>query len=93
MTSYAEINRQRKLARPLYLELRSLGLDLRAHEDPEEPTGYRIEVVGLASVSPVVHADGVRRRVEELRPGLMRILIMGRGYEDLSAVREEASAA
>lgn len=92
MTSYAEITRQRKLARPLYLELRSLGLDIGAHEDPEEPTGYRIEVVGLASVSPV-HADRVRRRVEELRPGLMRILIMGRGDEDLSAVREEASAA
>jgi hypothetical protein len=40
MISYAELNRLRKLARPLYLELRVLGLDLRAVEDPEEPTGY-----------------------------------------------------
>ena len=30
MTSYAELDRQRKLARPLYLELRTLGLDLCA---------------------------------------------------------------
>ncbi len=28
MTSYAEMDRLRKLARPLYLELRALGVDV-----------------------------------------------------------------
>lgn len=92
MTIYSELNRRRKLARPFYLELRSLVLELRAHEAPEEPAGYRIEVRGLALLSPA-HADRVRRRVEELEPGLMRILMMERWDEDLRAVREEARAA
>jgi hypothetical protein len=92
MTSYAELNRQRKLARPLYLELRALGLDLRAREDQGEPTGYRVEVRGLASLSPA-HADRVRRGVEELKPGLTRLLMMGRWDPDYSAVREEGEAA
>ena len=36
MSTYAELDRQLPLARPLYLELRALGLDLRAGEDPQE---------------------------------------------------------
>jgi hypothetical protein len=33
MTSYAEMARERKRVRPLYLELRALGLGLRAEQD------------------------------------------------------------
>jgi hypothetical protein len=47
VSTYAELDRQLPLARPLYLELRALGLDLRAGEDPQEPTGYYVEVRGL----------------------------------------------
>jgi hypothetical protein len=93
MSTYADMARQRKLARPLYLELRALGLDLRAIEDHQgEPTGYRVEVRGLRSLSEA-HADKVRSRVEELKPGLVRLLMMGKWDADLCAVREEASAA
>ena len=94
MTSYAELNCQRKLSRPLYLELRSLELEFRAHEDPEETAAYSIKVGGLRSLSPA-HAERVRRRVEgEHESGLIRILMMGRGDEGLCAVlREEVDAA
>jgi hypothetical protein len=93
VSTYAEMDRQRKLARPFYLELRALGLNLRAYEDhQEEPSGYRIEVRDLASLSPA-HADRVRQRVEELKPGLVRLLMMGKWDTDLCAVREEATAA
>lgn len=90
MTSYAEMDRTRKLARPLYLELRALGLDVIAHEDSDAPSGYRIELVGARSLSPV-HADRIRQRVEEATPGLLRVL-WARGDEDLAAVRREGAA-
>jgi hypothetical protein len=43
-----EVNRQRKLARPVYLELRALGLDLHAGDDPQEPLDYYVEVRAFA---------------------------------------------
>ena len=58
MTSYAELNRQRKLARPLYLELRALDLNLHAGEDPQEPLDYCVEVRYLCSLSRA-HAERV----------------------------------
>ena len=51
MTSYAEMARERKKARSLYLELRALELELYAKEDPHDATGYRVRVVGLHSHS------------------------------------------
>jgi hypothetical protein len=39
MTSYAEMTRECKRARPLYLELRALGLGLRVKEEAADPTG------------------------------------------------------
>ncbi len=53
MSTYAEMDRLRKLARPLYLELRALGLNLIAHEDPDTPSGYWIDLVGRKYLSPV----------------------------------------
>jgi hypothetical protein len=88
VTSYAELNRRRKLARPLYLELRALGLYLRAEEDAEEPSGYRIAGWGLTSLSPA-HGDKLVRRIEKLKPGLVRILMMGRWDPDHRAMWEE----
>lgn len=90
MTSYAEMDRTRKLARPLYLELRALGLDVIAHEDPDAPSGYRMELLGARSLSPA-HADRIRRRVEESTPGLLKVL-WARWDPDLRAVRQEGAA-
>ncbi len=86
MTSYAELERQRKRARPLYLELRALGFELYAHEDPEEPTGYALEVRGILYEAD---KDRVMRHIEELEPSLLRILMMGEWDPDYRAIREE----
>jgi hypothetical protein len=50
MPSYAEMARERKKARSLYLELRALELDLYAKEDPHDATGYRVRMAGLHSL-------------------------------------------
>ena len=87
MISYAEMVRERKRARPLYLELRALGLEPCAKEDPHEVTGYRVRVAGLHSLSEA-HAERIRRRVEESKPGLLRLLF-SRWDPDLVAVQRE----
>ena len=91
MSTYAEIDRLRKLARPLYLELRALGIELRAEEDLEDPMGYALLVEGLRSLSPS-HADRIRRRVEENKVGLVRVVTLGKWDNDLGAVRGEGAA-
>ncbi len=90
MTSYAEMNLQRRKARALFLELRSLGLRLVAHENLERPLGYHVEVLGLESLSPA-RADRVQRRVEEHTPGLLKVLC-ARWDADLEAVLKEGAA-
>jgi hypothetical protein len=87
MTSYAEMARKRKRARLLYLELRALNLEPCAKEDPHDSTGYRVRVAGLHSLSEA-HAERIRRRVEESKPGLLRLLF-SRWDPDLVAVQRE----
>ena len=87
MTSYAEMARERKKARTLYLELRALGLEPYAKEDPRDITGYRVRVAGLHALSEA-HAERIRRRVEESKPGLLRLLF-SRWDPDLVAVQRE----
>ena len=87
MTSYAEMAREGKKARSLYLELRALGFEPCAKEDPREATGYRLRVAGLHSLSEA-HAERIRRRVEESKPGLLRLLL-ARWEPDLVAVQRE----
>ncbi len=82
--------KRRKLARPLYLELRALGLGLSAEEEPADPTGYRVSVGGLRSLSPA-HADRMRQRVQEGKSGLLRVLLSRRDL-DLEAIRREGVA-
>lgn len=91
MSTYAEMDRLRKMARPLYLELRALCLEILAHEDPDTLSGYRLELVGLRSLSPC-QADRLTRRVEEAIPGLVKVL-WSRWDEDLEAIRKEAETA
>ncbi len=70
MTSYAEMARERRKARPLFLELRALDLELHIKEDPADLTGYRLAITGLRSLSPA-HAARIRRRVEASKLGLL----------------------
>ncbi len=91
LSSYAELNAQRRRARSLYLELRAFGLSLKVKPDCQDLRGYRLEVQGLWSLSPR-HADRLLQRVEEYTPGLYRILEGGRWAPDLRAVKEEGEA-
>ena len=89
MTSYAEMARERKKARALYLELRALGLEVYAKEDGRDATGYRVRVAGLHSL-PETRADQIRRRVEQSKPGLLRLLF-SRWDPDLLAIQREGN--
>ena len=71
MASYAEMAQERKKARPLYLELRALGLEPCAKEDPRDATGYRLRVADLHSLSDA-HAERIRRRVHESKLGTLQ---------------------
>jgi hypothetical protein len=87
VSTYAEMDRLRKKARSLYLELRALDLEVCVEEDPEDPTGYVVLIGGLQSLSPT-HADRLRRRIEEVKPGLLKVL-WARWDEGLGAIRGE----
>jgi len=89
MASYAEMARERKKARPLYLELRALGLEPCAKEDSHDSTGYKVRVIGLHSLSKA-HAERIRQRVEKSKPGLLRLLF-SRWDPDLVAVQREGT--
>lgn len=93
MSSYPEMARggASKQVRALYLELRALGLEVRAENDTNGPARYRIVVGGLCSLSPV-HADRLMRRVEANEPGLAEVLLE-RWNPDLHAVRTEGRLA
>lgn len=86
MTSYAELDRIRKQARPLYLGLRALGLNITTRDSSEDPIGYVIFVEDLRLFSDA-HADRIRRLVEEHKPGLVEV--QRSWHEDLDAIREE----
>jgi len=75
-------------ARPLYLELRALGLEVRAEDDPDgETLDFRISVGGLHRLSET-HAQSVRQRVLESEEGLVQ-LILDQEDPDLNAIRRE----
>ncbi|PLS84228.1 MAG: hypothetical protein CYG60_19030 [Actinobacteria bacterium] len=90
MTSYAEMDRLRKLARPLYLELRALGIDVWVTERPDAFTGYEVLAGGMRSLSPR-HADRLRRCIDEHTAGLLKVM-WARWDEDLEAIRREGTA-
>ncbi len=83
MSSYAEMARERKKARSLYLM--ALGLELYAKEDSRDATGYRVRVAGVHSL-PEAHAERIRRRVEASKPGLLRVLL-GRWDPDILVIQ------
>ncbi len=87
MSCPVEDARRRKLARPLYLELRALGLDVCAVGDGGE---WRVEAEGLRSLSPT-HADRARAGIEKHERGLLWILFGG-WDPDLEAIQREGAA-
>ena len=89
MTCYAEMAREGQRVLLLYLDLRALGLEQYAKEDPRDATGYRVRVAGLRSLSDT-DAERIRRRVEESKPGLLRLLF-SRWDRDLVAVQREGT--
>jgi hypothetical protein len=91
MSGYPDIARGEasKKARPLYLELRALGLDVWVEEDTEDPTGYRIVVVGSGSI-PQARIEHLVPRVRENKGGLIKVLLF-RHDPDLHAIRREGS--
>ena len=90
MTSYAEMARERRKARSLYLELRAFDLDLYVKEDLHDLTGYRLIITGLHSLSEA-HADLISQRVERSKLGPLRVL-WARWDADLEAIRREGAA-
>ena len=76
------------VARPLYLELRALGLGVRVVDAPGGgPLDYGIALEGLPKL-PKALERSVRRRVLANEDGLVRVLL-DRRDPDLDAVRRE----
>jgi len=71
-------------------DLRALGLEPCANEDPRDSMRYTVRVAGLQSLSEA-HAERIKRRVEESKPGLLRLLF-SRWHPDLVAVQREGTA-
>ena len=77
-------------ARPLYLELRALGLTLSVRDDPDGGRlDYGISIDGLRSLSGN-HADRVECRVRDNEDGLVEVLL-DRRNPDLYAIRKEGN--
>ena len=82
------MNRGSDPARPLYLELRALGLGVRVEDTLDGgPLDYGIAVDGLRTL-PEILVRSVLRRVRENEDGLVRVLL-DRRDPDLDAVRRE----
>ena len=75
-------------ARPLFLELRALGLKVQTEDDPDgDFLDYRIAIEGLHCLSDT-HADRVMRLVRDNEEGLVQLLL-DRRDPDLDAIRRE----
>ncbi len=77
-------------ARPLYLELRALGVELWVEDDPDGgPLDYGIGAAGLHLLSGA-REKAVRRRIGRNEEGLIRVILDHRD-PDLHAVRAEGN--
>lgn len=91
MSGYADMacGEAGKRARPLYLELRALELNLWAEEDAEDPTGYRL-VADVPDSLPRSQLEDLFLRARENKVGLITVLLCPY-HPDLYAVRREGS--
>ena len=77
-------------ARPLYLELRALRLEVRVEDDPDGDTlDFRVALGGLHRLSET-HAQSVRQRIMKSEEGLVQ-LILDLHDPDLNAIRREGT--
>jgi hypothetical protein len=77
-------------ARPLYIELRALGLEVRVQDNPDiGPLDYGLVIDGLSAV-PDGRTRRLRKRIMDNEEALVKI-VLDRRDPDLHAIRSEAS--
>lgn len=78
-------------ARPLYLQMRALGLEMLAQADPAEQDGYRVLVATdtLKALDPRTE-EKIRERIRANKTGLIRVLL-DQANPDVRAVIQEGS--
>ena len=75
-------------ARPLYIELRALGLEVRVQDNPDiGPLDYGIVIDGLSTL-PDGRSSRLRRRIMGNKEALVKIVLDWRD-PDLHAIRSE----
>jgi hypothetical protein len=75
-------------ARPLYIELRALGLEVRVQDNPDiGPLDYGIVIDGLSTL-PDGRSSRLRRRIMDNEESLVKIVLDWRD-PDLHAIRSE----
>lgn len=77
-------------ARPLYIELRSLGITVRVEDAPGlGPLDYGLVIEGLSAL-PDGRSSHLRGRITDNQEALVQI-VLDRRDPDLHAIRSEAS--
>lgn len=77
-------------ARPLYIELRALGLTVQVEEAPDlGPLDYGLVIDGLSAL-PDGKSRRLRKRIKDNEQALVQI-VLDRRDPDLHAIRSEAS--
>ena len=77
-------------ARPLYIELRALGIAVQVKDNPDlGPLDYGLVIDGLSAL-PDGRSRRLRERILDNEEALVRI-VLDRRDPDLHAVRSEAS--
>jgi hypothetical protein len=75
-------------ARPLYIELRALGIEVRVQDNPDiGPLDYGIVIDGLSTL-PDGRSSRLRRRIMDNEEALVKIVLDWRD-PDLHAIRSE----
>ena len=77
-------------ARPLYIELRALGVTVHVQDNPDlGPLDYGLAIDGLSTL-PDGRSRHLRKRIMDNEEALVRI-VLDRRDPDLHAIRSEAS--
>ena len=75
-------------ARPLYIELRALGLEVRVEDNPDlGPLDYRLVIDGLSAL-PDGRSRHLRKRIMDNEEALVKI-VLDRRDPELHAIRSE----
>jgi len=78
-------------ARPLYIELRALGLEVHVQDNPDlGPLDYGLVIDGLSAL-PDGRSRHLRKRIMDNEEALVRIAL-DRRYSDLYAIRSEGDS-